>query len=514
MSKTNITSDNNRIMKNTMILYLRMILIMIVKLYTSRIVLASLGIQDYGIYNVVGGIVVLFDFINNAMVTSTQRYITYEIGRGDINKFHKIFITSINVHIIISLIIIFLSETFGLWLLFNKMVFPKDMMGSAFCVFQLSVITTVMNVMSCPYNALIIAHERMSAFAYISILEVFAKFCIAILLTFLMHYKLIVYALLTAILQIVIRLVYTIYCKRNFEGVKYHIFYDKRLFKEMTSFAGWNLIGNMAGVLSTQGQNILLNMFFGPAVNAARAIAIQIQTTLSQFTYGFQTSLNPQITKNFALGNLIRMHSLIYRSSKISFLLLLVFIVPIFFEAPQILSFWLEIVPKDTVIFLRYILIISLIDSSANSLMVSAAATGKVKLYQLVCGGIILLIAPITYIAFKLGAPAYIAFSTHLFFCCAVYIARLLILRKMILLSIKEFFRKVVARCIYVTVTSIIIPCILFVFTERTPVNDILVIICCISVTILSSYFIGLTTNERKFIIAQLREKLLRKTIR
>lgn len=513
MSKTTITSDNNRIMKNTMILYLRMILIMIVKLYTSRIVLEALGVQDYGIYNVVGGIVVLFDFINNAMVTSTQRYITYEIGRVDLNRFHKIFITSVNVHIIISLIVVLLSETVGLWLLFNKMVFPKDMMGAAFCVFQLSVLTTVINIMSCPYNAVIIAHERMSAFAYISILEVFIKLGIAILLTFLVYNKLTVYAFLIAILQIVIRLIYTRYCKRNFKGVKYHLSYDRKLTSEMISFAGWNLIGNGAGVIATQGQNILLNMFFGPAVNAARAVAIQVQNTLTQFTYGFQTSLNPQITKNYASGNLLRMHSLMYRSSKISFLLLLIFAVPIFFEAPQLLSFWLETVPEDTVIFLRFILIISLIDCSANSLMVSAAATGKVKLYQMVCGGIILLIAPTTYIAFKLGAPAYVAYCSQLLFCCIAYVARLLILRRMISLSIQQFIQNVVIRCFCVTVASIIIPTILFVFTKNTPINNIIVILCGFFATIVSSYFIGLTTNERQYIIDQFKKKLLRKSV-
>lgn len=493
-------SDNNRIAKNTAILYVRMLFVIVVKLYTSRIILQALGVEDYGIYNVVGGIVVLFDFLNNAMSNSTQRYITVELGHKDSNQLNKVFITSINIHALISLIILILSETVGLYLLIYKMIIPESRFWAAFWVYQISVVTSIINIMSVPYGALIVANEKMSVFAYITLYEVAAKLAISYIIMFSPFNRLVLYAILMAGVQLSVRFINSIYCSKKLEGAKYHLYHDSCLFKEMSSFAGWNLVGNLSGVLATQGQNILLNMFFGPIVNAARAVAIQVQTTLYNFTSGFQTAINPQIIKTYAASELSKMHTLIFKSSRMSFLLLLIMCIPFFLEAPFIIKLWLGKVPEYTIIFLKIILVVSLIDCSANSLMNAAAATGKVKRYQLTCGLIVMMICPITYLALKAGCEPYIAFIVHLCISSTVYIARLIFLQNMINLKIKEFVKVVLYRCAIVTILtiSIMIP-IKYMMPENT-INAFIVIAISVTYTSIITYIFGLTKSERDFI--------------
>ena len=282
-----VTANNKRIAKNTLMLYFRMLLIMAVTFYTSRVVLQTLGIEDYGIYNVVGGIVAMFGFLNSAMSSGTQRYLTFELGRGDKEKLKRVFITSMNIHIIIAVIVFILAETAGLWLLYNKMTIPEDRFDAAFWVYQCSILSTMVMFISVPYNATIIAHERMSAFAYISILEAILKLLIVYLLLLGDIDKLILYAVLMLAVQVIIRFTYNIYCRRHFEETRYSFLFDKQLFKEMLSFSGWNLWGNMASVAFTQGLNILLNMFFGVTVNAAMGIAQQVNSALYSFVSNF-----------------------------------------------------------------------------------------------------------------------------------------------------------------------------------------------------------------------------------
>ena len=297
-----ISSNNKRIAKNTLLLYFRMLVTMAVSLYTSRVVLNILGVEDFGIYNVVGGIVAMFGFINGSMTSATQRYLTFELGQNNRAQLTKVFSTSLSIHGIISFLIIVLAETVGLWFLWNKMQIPADRMNAAFWVFQCSVAASVIMIMSVPYNAAIIAHERMSAFAYISIIEVSLKLLIVCFLRYFHTDKLILYAVLIVIVQFLIRLCYSWYCNRHFNETKYRWSWDKGLFKEMTGFASWNMFGSLAAITFTQGLNLLLNMFFGPVVNAARGIAVQAQTAIGQFSSNFQTALNPQITKSYATG--------------------------------------------------------------------------------------------------------------------------------------------------------------------------------------------------------------------
>ena len=348
---SNIAENNKRIAKNTLLLYGRMLLTMAISLYTSRVILKVLGVEDFGIYNVVGGIISMFAFINGGMVAATQRYITFEIGSGNTNQLKKVFSTSLQIHAIISVIIIILGETVGLWFLLEKLVIPESRMSAAIWVYQLSIVACIVNIMSIPYNADIIAHEKMSAFAYISIVEVVLKLLIVYMLVFSPLDKLIVYAVLLLVVQIAIRLIYTTYCKKHFEETSYSKCCDKSLVKEMASFAGWSFWGSLAGILYTQGLNMMLNIFFGPVVNAARAIAVQVQSAVQQFVTNFQMAINPQITKSYAKGDLNQMHNLMFRSARFSFLLLLLITLPVLLETNFLLTVWLKTVPENTFIF-------------------------------------------------------------------------------------------------------------------------------------------------------------------
>lgn len=497
---SNNAKNNSRIAKNTFLLYFRMLFIMAISLYTSRIILATLGIEDFGIYNVVGGIVTMFSFINSAMSSSTQRYITFELGKNNFDVLKKVFCTSVNIHFFIAIIIFILAETIGLWFLYNKMTIPDERMSAALWVYQGAVASTLVLIVSVPYNAAIIAHEKMSAFAYISVLEVVLKLLIVFVLSVGNFDKLKIYAVLMFVIQLIIRLIYGRYCKKHFPETKYYFASDWKLFKEMLRFAAWNLWGNCAGIASTQGVNILLNIFFGPTVNAARAVAIQVQNAVNQFYYNFQTAINPQITKSYAQKDYIYMHKLIFKSAKITYFLLLFLSVPIFLGADTVLALWLKNVPEHSVFFLRMILCISIIDATANPLMTAAAATGNVKLYQSIIGGILLAILPVSYIVLKLGAEPESVFIVHLSISIIAFITRLLIIKPMISLPLKEFIYQVIIKCIIVTLISLVLPLIIIHYVDMTFINFVTFCICCLLSIACSIYLLGLDMDEKFFI--------------
>ena len=504
---TDVAANNKRIAKNTMMLYFRMLLIMALSFYTSRVVLQTLGVVDFGIYNVVGGIVAMFGFLNSAMSSGTQRYLTFELGRGDAEKLRKVFITSMNIHIIISAIVFVLAETVGLWLLYNKMTIPQDRFGAALWVYQCSILSTMVMFMSVPYNATIIAHEKMSAFAYISVLEVVLKLLIVYLLLIGDMDKLILYAVLMLTVQVIIRFIYNLYCRRHFEETRYSFLFDKPLFKEMLSFSGWNLWGNMAAVAFTQGLNILLNMFFGPAVNAARGVAVQVQHAVTQFSMNFQTAINPQITKSYATGDNSYMHSLIFRSSRFTFFLLLCICLPVFMEAEAMLGIWLKEVPEYSAVFLRLILCVTILDAVANPFMISAQATGRVKVYQSVVGGILLTILPVAYVVLKSGGNPQSVFIVHLTICIVAFIVRLLIIRPMIRLSVTRYFKEVVARCLAAGICAVSVSFAVNAMLDNSLSSSIAV--CCVSVMAAAvfSFLIGMKGNERNTILDKIKVK-------
>lgn len=495
------TSNNKRIAKNTLLLYFRMLFMMAVSLFTSRVILNTLGVEDYGIYNVVGGVVAMFGFINGSMSSATQRYITFALGKGDDKRLQTVFGTTLQIHTLIAAIIVLLGETIGLWFLYNKMQIPADRMDAAFWVLQCSIVSTVVMIVSVPYNADIIAHEKMSAFAYISVLEVVLKLAIVYVLVVFSVDKLILYAFLLLGIQLLIRFCYSIYCNRHFKETKYRHVWDKQLFKEMTGFAVWSLFGNLSAVFFTQGLNMLLNVFFGPVVNAARAVAVQVQSAIQQFVGNFQMALNPQITKTYAQGKMEEMHTLMFRSARFSFLLLFFISLPVLLETEFLLTLWLKTVPGKAVIFTQIMICISLIYTIANPCVIANQATGKVKVYQMVVGGILLTILPISYIVLKLGAPAYSVFIVHFCVESVAQFSRMYMLRKLINLPISQYLLKIYLPIMATVAVSIILPVMIHMQLENGWLRFIAVCCTCVVSVGLSAFFIGFTEYERQFFI-------------
>ena len=493
-------SNNKRIAINTIYLYLRMLLLLALGLYTSRVLLIALGISDYGIYNVVGGIVPMFVFLNYAMINSTQRYITYELGRQDYERLKLVFSTSINIHAIISVVIFLLSETIGLWFLYNKMVIPEGRLFAAFWVLQFSIVSCVVNIMSAPYNALIIAHEKMSAFAYISLLDAVFKLLIVFAIKYTSFDKLILYASFILLVTIIDRIIYGLYCVRKFSESKYKFVIDKPLIMEMTKFAGWNLFGNFASVCYTQGLNLLLNVFFNPVVNAARGIAVHIQNIVQNFSYNIESAIKPQITKTYAQEDLARMHQLISVSARLSFFALLIVAFPICMEVEQVLNLWLAEVPNHTSNFVRLILLFMLVDSVGSPLLTAVQATGRLKKYQFTVSLIFLLILPLSYMGLKLFNIPEVVFLISVGINIVLQIVKLNVVGKLINLSRKDYAKNVFGRPFLVLAILVIIVSPIRFLLEASVARLMIVLIVSVSMELLLVYTIGLNRGERLFV--------------
>lgn len=505
MSQEQNNSNNKRIAKNTMLLYFRMIFIMVISLFTSRINLQSLGVENFGIYNVVGGVVAMFSVFSGSLSVSISRFITYELGKGNQEKLKKVFSTAVSIQIFLAICIVILAEIIGIWFLNTKMNIPAERLNAANWVMHFSILAFAVNLISVPYNAAIIAHEKMSAFAYVSVFEVIAKLGITYYLFISPFDKLKTYAVLLFALSIVLRIIYGIYCKRNFQECSYKFIFDKGLIKQMTGFAGWSLFGLVAYSGYNYGLNILLNLFFGPVVNAARGIAFQVQNAVQGFSNNFQMALNPQIIKSYAQNDLKRMHQLIFASSKYAFFLLFFLSLPIIIEAPKILSVWLTEVPEHTVNFVRLILALITFDSLGSSISIAQQATGKIKKYQIWVGGIMLMIVPVAYVSLKMGASPESVYIVYFLACIVAHIVRMIIIRPMIKLSLQEYFHKVIFRLIIVAVCASILPIIAYKLLPVTLLSLFVVcLLCPITVTV-SIYFLGLEQSERKMVNEKLK---------
>ena len=504
---TDNQSNNTRAAKNTMMLYFRMVFLMIVSLYTSRVVLSTLGVDDYGIFNVVGGFVSFFGFLNGALSGGTNRFITYALGSDDREKLNKTFSTCFVSHLVIAAIIFILAETVGLWFVLEKLSIPEDRTVAAMWVYQCSILSSIVMVISVPYNADIIAHEKMSAFALISIIEAFLKLGIVFLLRIGKADKLVLYAILSLAVSILIRSLYSSYCHKKFEESRYVRIVDKDLFKEIFSFSGWNLWGNLAFVLMTQGVNVLLNVFFGTAVNAARALAVQVQGAVQQFATNFQMAINPQITKYYAANDIGQMHNLVCRSAKFTFFLMQCISLPILLETPVLMSLWLEQVPDYTVVFVRLVICITVIEATANPLITAANSTGKVKKYQIIVGGILLMIVPISYVILKVSPNPIWVFIIH--FCIAIcaYIARLFLLRSMINFPIKLYVKKVLLPIITVAPISTLCSYMVSLLISDSILGSFLNIAQSIIISVIVCFVFGLTSSEKSFIVSKIHFK-------
>ncbi len=511
---SNTTENNKRIAKNTLLLYFRMLFLMAVSLYTSRVVLNALGVEDFGIYNVVGGVVAMFSVLSGSLSAAISRFITYELGKGNQENLNKIFSSAVTIQLGLAGIIILLAETIGIWFLNVKMNIPEVRMEAANWVFQFSILTFAINLISVPYNASIIAHEKMSAFAYISILEAVGKLFIAYLITIAPMDKLIFYAILMCVVALIVRFTYGNYCKRHFCECTYHFIWDKQLLKSMFSFAGWNFIGASSAVLRDQGGNVVINLFCGPAVNAARGIAFQVNNAVNQFVVNFMTALNPQITKSYAAGDRGYMMTLIFQGARLSFYMLLLLSLPILVNTHYILALWLKIVPEHAVLFVQLILIFALSESISQPLITAMLATGKIRNYQIIVGGLQMMNLPLSYILLRLGyfPEVVIVIAICISQCCLA--ARLILLRGMIGLSITKYLKNVYLNIIVVSIIAVILPLISAYYIKESFINFILISLIAVICTLSSIYFIGCNNQEREFIhqkLGTIKSKITRK---
>src|SRR5690554_273905 len=435
-----------RMAKNAGMLYIRMLLTMAVTLYTSRVVLQTLGVDDFGIYSVVAGFVTMLGFLNSAMSSATQRFLSFELGKPGDKDMRGIFSMSLNIHVLIAVFVLVLGETVGLWFVKTQMTIPADRMLAAEWVFHFALLSFMVTIVSVPYNALIIAHERMSVFAWVSIIDVTLKLLIVFMLSWFGMDKLILYAVLSLAVVFIVFMVYRSYCKFRFKESRFRLYWDKKLFNIMLSYTGWNLWGNIAAVMSGQGVNVLLNIFFGPSVNAARAIAMQVSAALNSFVQNLQVAINPQIIKSYAADDMTYMHRLVCYGAKYNFFVLFFLSMPVLINTDVILKTWLGTVPEYTSIFLQLIIANILIDSISAPLMTSAQATGKIRLYQSVVDRILLLNVPLSYLLLKLGSEPHIVIFAGIISSILAFLARLVILKKLTLLPVKLFFQEVVLR--------------------------------------------------------------------
>lgn len=479
---------------------------MFIGLYTSRVVLDKLGAIDFGIYNVVGGFVTMFAVISGAMTTATQRFLSFEIGKGTDGNVKSIFSTMLMIHIGLALIILLLGETVGIWFINAHMNFPVERYDAANWVFQFSLLMFILNVINVPYNGALIAYERMSAFAYFSIIDAVFKLAVCYIIVITPYDRLIVYAILMTLIQIVLLLAYFLYCRSHFSECRFIGRFDRQYGREVTSFVGWNLIGSLAGIAKEQGVNVVLNIFFGPAVNAARGVAYQVLSKLNGFVTNFQMAMNPQIIKNYAAGEREAMYRLVFRGAKLSYFLLLTLSLPIIIEAPLVLGVWLKDVPDYTVIFLRLAIITALLNTLSNPLIVSMHASGIVRDYQIVVGGLSLITLPIVYAGFHFVhlEPYYamvIAFAVE--FLC--HIARLYMLVRSIRFPMWRFLKEVTIRVYVVTLLAFVLPIFAYEGIGIADVRFFIVSFLSVLSTIMLGYYIGFNKEER--------EKLRHKTV-
>ena len=407
-------SNDKRIARNTMMLYIRMIASMLVSLYTSRIVLQVLGETDFGVYGVVGGVVAMFGFLNTSMAGATSRFLTYELGRGDKDRLSRTFSIAFFEHLAIALLVLIICETFGVWFLNNKLVIPPERLPAANWVLQLSILSMVISVTQVPYNSSIIAHEKMDVYAYVELANVFLRLGIVFLLKFILFDKLILYAILSLSVSVIIAFTYRLYCVRQFQECRLHLVWDVPLLKSMLSFSGWDLYGNMSVMARTQGVNMLVNLFFGPIANAAASITTSVQGAVMGFANNVLTAVKPQIIKYYAQKEIDDMLRLVSNAVRLNSLILMLLSVPLIVEMNYVIRIWLGEVPMYVIEFCILTLLFNQFSNVSSVLVTGVHATGKIIRPSLINGTLYLLVVPFTYFAFKQGAAAWMPYLFNL----------------------------------------------------------------------------------------------------
>lgn len=502
-------SNNKRLAKNTVLLYGRTLLVMAITLFTSRVILESLGIEDYGTYNVIGGFVVMFSMIGGTLITATQRFINVELGKKEEGNVNKIFNTAIGIHTILVIVLLLLFETFGLWFLNYEMCIPDGRLGAANIVFQCSIIAFVLNILSMPFNAIIIAFERMKAFAYITLLDAILKLGICYLLFFTKEDRLIIYAILLMLISIMNNVIYYLYCKRQFpEESRLHIVKDKDSYIRQTSFAGYTFLGSIAAILANHGVNVVLNLFCGVTVNAARGVAVQVQQAVTKFVNDFMTALKPQITKTYASGDVEKSMLLVYRGAKFSYFLLLILSAPIFFKTSDILMLWLKKYPDYSTIFVQLTLIYALITVLSTPLTTVILATGKIKSNALIIGGLRILILPLSYLVLVLDFAPYSVYIVMIIVDTISIFTRLFILKSIAGIKIKPYIKEVIISTFAVSVIVFLINYQLCCINTGSIMGLLLYSIVSMVISLVVIVIIGLTVTERSALYAIVIKKI------
>lgn len=507
-----MVTSGEKIAKNTLFLYVRMLVVMGVTFFTARIILKHLGASDYGVYNVVGGVVTMLGFLNSALSASTSRFLTYELGVGNFDKLRKIFSASLNLHIAIALLVFVLGETVGLWLLNNKLSIPMESRNAAFWVYQFSVITTMINFTQVPYSASLISHENMSVYAYVGLYEALSKLMIAFLIAWSPVDKLMSYGLLLMLNTIAVQVFYRVYTKNKYQECRFAIVKDRELYKTLMGYSGWDLFGNLACVCQNQGLSLLLNIFFGPLVNAARAIAVQIQTAVKMFTKNFMVAVRPQVVKNFANNRSHEMYSLTFTTIRFSLILMMALILPLLFEIDFVLKVWLgNNYPEETALFAKIILISAFVDTIESGQNMPFHAIGRIRTGNIVCGTIMIFSLPLGYFLLKAGFESYIVFWGVIFTNVLNIVLTLFIMRSYVYFSIREILKDTYVPVLAVLLITLIAPSFISKFLTPGFGRFIINLFAIESVLLLSSWMIAINRSEKeqikKVIIQKLKNK-------
>lgn len=507
--KDNHNKDKKRIAKNTMMLYIRMIVIMIVTLYTTRVVLNVLGETDYGIYNIVGSVVVSMVFIQNALMSATQRFLSYEMGLGENGDVSKVFSSSLNLHLKFLAIILIILETIGLWFLNRVLDIPPDRMLAANIVYQFSILTFCLNLIRVPYNAIIISYESMNIYAVLSIAEAILKLSIVVALKYMYSDKLIAYGVLVLVITFIINALYISYCRRNYrEDTKPNLRGDKDVIKKLRGFLGWNLVGGATGIATNEGPNYFMNYYLGVSVNAAMGIAKQVSSAVYQFTSNFQAAFNPQIVKAYASDEKEYLFGLINKTSLLSFYLLFIFAFPILLCAHFIFDLWLVDVPNYTIEFCILMMVGQLVAAMSSPLWMVAHATGDIKQYQIVISAIGLMIIPVSFVVLKFGYAPYYILAFQVVLNVAIFIYRLWFAKKRVGFPIRQFVTSVVFKCLLLTLVIAPVPVLISLKVSGLWQNLSLIVLT-IVLSCLVFYFWGLDKNTREMIQTFVRKRML-----
>ena len=500
--------NSKRVAKNTVILYVRMIFMMLISLYTSRVILSTLGVEDYGVYNVVGGMVSMFGILSASLSTAISRFITFSLGKGDKEELQRIFSTAIIIEVGLAVIIGLLVEVIGVWYLYNKMVIPDGRLTAAFWVLQCTVLSFGLGLFGVPFDAEIVAHEKMDIYAYFSIADAVIALLIVYLLRIIPADKLIVFAVLNVSAAILMKFVYAVYCRYSFEECRFRFKIDKQLLKELGSFAGWNMLAQGAWILNTQGVELLVNSFFGVAMNAARGVAGQVNGAVGKFAGNFMAAVNPQITKTYAEGNLQAMHLLIFRATRLSMFLTALFAIPIIVETPYILDLWLETVPDRAVLFTRLVILSSLVNQVGGTMVTAQLATGNIKRYQIIitlCG---VWVFPLTWVAFRLGFSVEWCYYIFIFVYFALIFIRIYLVKDLIQLPVKDYLRRVLLRIAVVLVAALPLP-ILFHYMMPEGFMRLVVVLVLSTLSLgICVYYLGSEPVEREVAVSYVKNKI------